>query len=83
MFNLENTSNSSFKEDKQLFDLEVEMQNINSANSLKNQVKENIAILQGILRSGEEKELFEKFQILAEGFLAVEKVLNRVNQKIG
>lgn len=83
MFNLENASNSSSKESKQLFDLEVEMQNIQSANALKNQVKENIAILQGILRSGQEKELFEKFQVLTDGFLAVEKVLNRINQKIG
>lgn len=83
MFNLEKESGRGSKQERQLFDLEMEMQNIQSANKIKNQVKENITLLQGALRSGQEKELFEKFQVLVDGFLAVEKVLNRINQKIG
>lgn len=83
MFNLEKESSNGSKQERQLFDLEVEMQNIQSANKIKNQVKENITLLQGALRSGQDKELFEQFQVLVDGFLAVEKVLNRVNQKIG
>lgn len=64
------------------FDLENDVKDPGKMRALKEQVEERIAQIKNLLREGGEKETFEQAQTLLHGYLAVQKVLQRVNKKV-
>ena len=46
------------------------------------QVEERILQLKSMLRQGDDKKAFEQAQTLLHGYLAVQKVIQRVNRKL-
>lgn len=81
MFNMENTA---AKEDnsRQLFDLEKDMQDMSHSHVITTNVQDKVQKLNSSLREGSTKETFEKHQTLLAGYLALQKVLGRINRKM-
>ena len=65
-----------------LFDLETDIKDPGKLRAMKEQIEARIAQLKGMLRSGAEQKDFDKVQTLLHGYLAVQKVMQRVNRKI-
>lgn len=70
------------KEDDYQFDLEAELKDPAKLRARKEQVEERINQLKGILRTGGDKKSFDLAQTLLHGYLAVQKVMQRVNRKM-
>lgn len=81
MYNMENSAQDN-KKSGAVFDLELEMTNPNKAQEMKMAVQEKVQQLQNSLREGSDKEQFEKQQTLLAGYLALQKVLGRINRKM-
>ncbi|MCP5469552.1 MAG: DUF5398 family protein [Chlamydiales bacterium] len=64
------------------FDLENDIKDPGKLRALKEQVEERIGQLKNMLRGGGEKAEFDDAQTLLHGYLAVQKVLQRVNRKL-
>ncbi len=64
------------------FDLEQDLKDPGKLRAMKEQVEERITQLKGILRHGEDKKVFDQAQTLLHGYLAVQKVIQRVNRKM-
>lgn len=79
MFNMESTFEN--KKSSSDFDLESEMRDPVKSQVIKRSVDEKIRILNASLREGQEKECFEKKQVLLNGYLALQRVLSRINQR--
>ncbi len=63
------------------FDLEEDLKDPGKLKAMKEQVEERINQLKGLLRQGEDKKSFDEAQTLLHGYLATQKVLQRVNRK--
>jgi hypothetical protein len=75
MFGLDKKNN-----DNELFDLESEFKSTHGAekiNSLKQLIKERVENIKSLMRSGENKEAFEKSEILLNGYNALQQVIDR------
>lgn len=64
------------------FDLEQDLKDPGKLRALKEGVEEKINQLKGMLRHGEDKQSFDQIQTLLHGYLAVQKVIQRVNRKM-
>jgi hypothetical protein len=64
------------------FDLEQDLKDAGKLRATKEQVEERINQLKGMLRHGEDKKVFDQIQTLLHGYLAVQKVIQRVNRKM-
>lgn len=64
------------------FDLEQDLKDPGKLRAMKEQVEERIAQLKGMLRQGEDKKSFDQTQTLLHGYLALQKVIQRVNRKM-
>lgn len=64
------------------FDLEEELKDPGRIRALKEKVEERIQQLKTMLRQGEDKKTFDQTQTLLHGYLAVLKVIQRVNRKM-
>ena len=64
------------------FDLEEDLKDPGKLRATKEQVEEKINQLKGMLRQGEDKKSFDQIQTLLHGFLAIQKVIQRVNRKM-
>ncbi|MEG0036893.1 MAG: DUF5398 family protein [Victivallaceae bacterium] len=63
------------------FDLETDMKDPAKAQVILRAVDEKVRMLSAILREGQAKEDFEKMQVLLNGYLALQKVLTRINRR--
>ncbi|MEZ5315313.1 MAG: DUF5398 family protein [Chlamydiales bacterium] len=64
------------------FDLEEELKDVGKLRALKEQIEERISQLKILLRKGENKKKFDQSQTLLHGYLALQKVVQRVNRKV-
>lgn len=64
------------------FDLEQDLKDPGKLRAMKEQVEERITQLKSMLRGGEDKKVFDEAQTLLHGYLAVQKVIQRVNRKM-
>lgn len=76
MFGLENQKKKKQAEDF-VFDLEKDFKNSKKHNELKKKVEDRIQEIKEILRSGENKEEFDKFGALLHGYTSLLKVMAR------
>lgn len=65
-----------------VFDLEADLKDPGKLRAMKEQIESRIAQLKAQLRSGGEQKDFDEAQTLLHGYLAVQKVMQRVNQKL-
>lgn len=65
-----------------MFDLEADLKDPGKLRAMKEQIESRIAQLKAMLRSGGDQKEFDKIQTLLHGYLAVQKVMQRVNQKL-
>ena len=70
------------KGDDYTFDLEEELKDPSKLRARKEQVEERINQLKNFLRQGGDKKSFDHAQTLLHGYLAVQKVMQRVNRKM-
>jgi Family of unknown function (DUF5398) len=64
------------------FDLEQDLKDPGKLRAVKEQIAERISQLKGLLRQGEDKKNFDQIQTLLHGYLAMQKVIQRVNRKM-
>ncbi len=64
------------------FDLEEDLKDPGKLRAAKEQIEERIVQLKTMLRQGEDKQSFDQTQTLLHGYLALQKVIQRVNRKI-
>ena len=64
------------------FDLEEDLKDPGKLRAMKERVEERITQLKTLLRQGEDKKVFDEAQTLLHGYLAVQKVIQRVNRKM-
>lgn len=64
------------------FDLEEDLKDPGKLRAMKEQIEERVAQLKGMLRQGEDKKSFDQTQTLLHGYLALQKVIQRVNRKM-
>ncbi len=64
------------------FDLEEDLKDPGKLRSIKEQIEERITQLKTMLRQGEDKKSFDQTQTLLHGYLALQKVIQRVNRKM-
>ena len=64
------------------FDLEKDIKDPGKTRAIKEQVEERINQLKALLRQGGEQKEFDEAQTLLHGYLAIQKVMQRVNRKI-
>lgn len=64
------------------FDLEKDLKDPAKLREVKQQVEESINQLKSMLRHGEDKKSFDQAQTLLHGFLAMQRVIQRVNRKM-
>jgi len=65
-----------------LFDIEIDFKEPTKRKALKEQIDTRVQQLKTLLRQGEDKTLFDKTQTLLHGYLAMQKVLERSQQKL-
>ncbi len=82
MFNMEKAGAKEEQASRPLFDLEKDMQDLGCAQEMKNSVQDKIQSLTASLREGADKRSFEQQQTLLAGYLALQKVLGRINRKM-
>lgn len=63
------------------FDLEVDLEDPGALRAKKEEVEMRVLQLKKLLREGGDKETFENAQTLLHAYLAVQKVLERINRK--
>lgn len=82
MFNMKSTAAKEEKSARVLFDLENEMQDLQKAQGIQLGAQEKIQKITASLREGLTKEAFEQQQTLLAGYVALQKVLGRINRKM-
>lgn len=83
MFNMKNmTTKEEGATGRALFDLEKDMQDLQKAQAMQLGVQDKVQHITAILREGLDKESFEKHQTLLAGYVALQKVLARINRKM-
>ncbi|MBI3900793.1 MAG: DUF5398 family protein [Chlamydiia bacterium] len=66
---------------EQEFDLEQELKDPGKLRAAKEQIATRVQQLKNLLRQGGDKKSFEDAQTLLHGFLAAQKVIQRINRK--
>lgn len=80
MFGLENQRKKG-KVEEFVFELEKELLTQKKHKEIKQRVEDQIQRIKEILRSGENKEEFDKFGVLLQGYTSLLKVMSRFNPK--
>lgn len=78
MFGLENQKKKKQAEEF-IFDLEKDLKNAKKHKELKAKVEDRIQEIKEVLRSGENKDEFDKFGALLHGYTSLLKVMARFN----
>jgi len=69
------------KDDEFVFDFEADVKDPSKGRKLKDETVQKAREVKDILRSGQNKEEFDKFGILLHGYTALQKVMARVGKK--
>lgn len=64
------------------FDLEEDLKDLGKLRAIRKQIEERVMKLKTMLRQGEDKKSFDQTQTLLHGYLALQKVIQRVNRKM-
>ncbi len=64
------------------FDLEEDLKDPGKLRAMKEQVEVRISELKKMLREGKDQKSFDQTQTLLHGYLALQKVMQRVNRKM-
>lgn len=80
MFGLENQRKKK-KVEEFVFELEKELLSQKKHKEIKERVEAQIQRIKEILRTGENKEEFDKFGVLLQGYTSLLKVMSRFNPK--
>lgn len=64
------------------FDLEEDLKDPAKLRATKEQIETRISELKSLLRQGKDKKNFDQTQTLLHGYLALQKVIQRVNRKM-
>ncbi len=80
MFDMSKDDKKKKKTAEWNFDLENDLKDAGAVKKLKTQVEERIGNLKTLLRSGGDKKTFDDAQTLLHGYLAVQKVLQRIGR---
>lgn len=64
------------------FDLEEDLKDPGKLRATKQQIEERITQLKNMLRQGDDKKSFDQTQTLLHGYLAMQRVIQRVNRKM-
>ncbi|MFZ0564613.1 MAG: DUF5398 family protein [Chlamydiales bacterium] len=64
------------------FDLENDLKDPVKLRSQKEQIEERVRQLKTMLRKGEDQQTFDLTQTLLHGYLAAQKVIQRINRKM-
>lgn len=64
------------------FDLEEDLKDPGKLRAIREKVEERIQQLKNMLRQGGDQKSFDQFQTLLHGYLAIQKVIQRVNRKM-
>jgi hypothetical protein len=67
--------------DQYSFDLENELKEPGKLRAYKEHIQEQMNQLKSMLRKGEDKKSFDRMQVLLQGYLACQKVLQRTEKK--
>lgn len=78
MFGLENQKKKKVA-DEFVFDLEKELKIAKKQKELKDKIENRIQEIKEVLRSGENKDEFDKFGVLLHGYTSLLKVIARFN----
>lgn len=70
------------KLDEYTFDLEKDLKDPVKLRAAKEKVEERTRQLKDLLRRGEDKKNFDQAQTLLHGYIALQKVMQRVNRKM-
>ena len=65
-----------------VFDLEMDLQDPGKLKAMKELVSTRVAEAKTLLRGGGTKEEFDAVQKVLQGYLAVQKVIQRMNRKL-
>ncbi len=79
MFGLEDQKKK--KAEDFVFDLEKELKSSKKQQEIKKKVEQRIQQVKEVLRSGENKEEFDKFGVLLHGYTSLLKVIARFTSK--
>lgn len=63
------------------FDLENDLKDPGKLKAFKEKIEERVQQLKTLLRHGEDKKAFDQTQTLLHGYLATQKVIQRINRK--
>lgn len=82
MFGMEKKAEDKGKSKEMVFDLEKDITS-DPANydAIKTKAKDRIQKLKTVLRSGADKENFDKYGILLHGYVSFKKIIERVHKK--
>lgn len=81
MFGMESTKKKK-KGAEYSFDLENDLKDPGKLRALKEKIEARIQQLKVLLRQGEDKKTFDQVQTLLHGYLAIQKVIQRINRKM-
>lgn len=79
MFGLENQKKKKKQAEEFVFDLESDLKVSSKYRELKKKIEDRIQLVKEVLRSGENKEEFDKFGTLLHGYTSLLKVIARVS----
>lgn len=79
MFGLEKQKKK--KNEEFTFELEIELKDPKKRKEIRKKVEDRIQTMKQILRSGENKEEFDKFGVLLHGYTSLLKVIGRLSPK--
>lgn len=68
------------KADDWFFDLENDLKDPSKSRGIKDNITSCVNELKNMLRKGEDKKLFDDTQVLLNGYLAAQKVVQRVGR---
>jgi hypothetical protein len=81
MFGMEKKGKKKGNVQEWEFDLEKQVANPGEKKKIKETMDQRILQLKTILRQGEDKKTFDDAQTLLHGYLAVQKVIQRIGSK--
>lgn len=81
MFGLEDQKKKKKKAEEFVFDFEHALKDPAKQKEYREKIEGKIQVLKEALRGGEEKEKYETYGLLLQGYEALNKVMNRVLQK--
>lgn len=81
MFGMEKNKDGKKKTDDYLYDLEKDLKDGTNMRQFKQKTDERVQTLKSMLRQGEDKKQFDDAQVLLHAYLAMQKVVQRLNRK--